>query len=109
MVDEALKANIVPGNANREEALTAVGQAQRDAEQALKLMDAREQEFEQRRQDRERKRGVYWVKGITAQQVDGAELDELQTLRGQALALRDKLDLLRAALGNTALPTQPKQ
>jgi len=46
------------------------------------------------------------VKGITAQQVDGAELDELRNRRGEALALRDTLDLLRA-VGTPAVP--PKQ
>jgi hypothetical protein len=106
--EDALKGKVVPGSPNRDEILGAVGDAQADAEYALKLMDAREREFEQRRQDRAQKRGVYWVKGITAEQVDGAERDELRLRRNEARALADRLDLLRGLIGSAAPPAPPK-
>jgi hypothetical protein len=62
-----------------------------DAESALKLMDAKESEFEQRVRDRVQKRGLYWEKGIMAEQVDGAERDEIRRSRTEAIALRDRL------------------
>jgi hypothetical protein len=53
--------------ANRDEAVAAARQAQKDAETALELIAARERELGQRVRDWKQERGVYWGKGLPRQ------------------------------------------
>ena len=108
LLERSLEHKVVPGAPNRDELMAIVKQAGTDAETALTLIDAREREFEHRRRDRAEKRGDYWVKGITAQQVDGAELDEMKDVRRDAVALRDRLGIAQALIEAVTAPAGAK-
>jgi len=95
--------------ASGDEATVAATQGRDDAETALKLMTAREAEFDQRRRDFEQQKGVYWTRGVSAEQEDGAERDEIKAYRREASDLRDGFNVLLGSLKGTSSAGQPQQ
>jgi hypothetical protein len=75
-------------NTTREAVLGEVRQAREDAESALRLMDEREREFEERRVALQQKRGVYWEKGWSAEAQDLVETEQMRDDRQTATKLR---------------------
>jgi hypothetical protein len=95
-------------SATRDQGLTAVREAQQDAETALELIAAREREFAQRIRDGEQDRGLYWERADAVEE-DKAEYEELKAQREQASRLRDDFRLLVGELEGATTPLQPPQ
>ena len=76
-------------NADRE----VIAQGRKDASMVLELIEARGREFEKRRSELAQKSGVYWQRGVSAEEEDAAELGDMKSDRVKALEERGRFHL----------------